>query len=213
MTDQKKTGMRFILAAAAGFAVAFIATLVAWQSIAPMHNVRYDQWFTQRSIEDINRAIPAYQQLTNSLPQKLDDLHVLQQTYWLRFDKNQRLVDGWDRPFAYSTDGTNYTVTSFGRDGKPGGIGLDCDITSADPYSRDAVPSFSQFLADCPTHGIVNTCIVTGMLTFALCWFLAKPPQLSREKLLLLAVKILVTIVGSIIVATILSVFHIPTGH
>ncbi len=213
MTDQRQSRSRLILSIAAGLAVAAIATIVAWRSIAPMMNIRHQQWFTQCTLEDISQAIPEYHTLTNSLPQRLEDLRALEGKYWLRFDDEQRLVDGWQRPFEYSTDGTNYVVTSFGRDGEPGGVGLDRDLTAADLHPHDAIPTFAQFIGDCPTQGIVGTCIFAGALTAVLCWFLAKPPQLTREKLLLLAVKIIATVIGAIIVASFLAVFHIPTGH
>jgi general secretion pathway protein G len=39
-------------------------------------------------------------------------------------------VDPWGRPFQYSFDNGNYTITSFGEDGQPGGTGYNADITN-----------------------------------------------------------------------------------
>ena len=36
--------------------------------------------------------------------------------------------DAWGHPFTYESDGKEFTLTSFGRDGKPGGEGTDADI-------------------------------------------------------------------------------------
>lgn len=38
-------------------------------------------------------------------------------------------ADPWGNPYTYSTDGSSYTITSLGRDGKPGGEGVDADIS------------------------------------------------------------------------------------
>jgi general secretion pathway protein G len=38
--------------------------------------------------------------------------------------------DGWSRDFIYESDGGNYTLRSFGADGKEGGTGNNLDINS-----------------------------------------------------------------------------------
>ncbi|MES2445503.1 MAG: type II secretion system major pseudopilin GspG [Pseudomonadota bacterium] len=37
--------------------------------------------------------------------------------------------DPWGRDYVYTVDGTGFTITSLGKDGKPGGEGVDADIT------------------------------------------------------------------------------------
>lgn len=39
-------------------------------------------------------------------------------------------ADGWDHPFEYQSDGNSFTLKSLGKDGKPGGEGLDADLDS-----------------------------------------------------------------------------------
>ena len=36
--------------------------------------------------------------------------------------------DPWGRPYVYKSNGATYAITSLGRDGKPGGEGVDADI-------------------------------------------------------------------------------------
>lgn len=205
--------LRFVIASAAGLAVGLIATVVAWQTIGPMLNVRYSQWFTQRTLDELAQAIPAYQERMGALPGTLDDLRALDKEYYLPFDDEQGLLDGWNRPLEYTTDGTNYTVTSFGRDGQSGGVGLNCDLTHSKPRPAASLPTFTQFVFDCPTEGIVGTCVVSGLLACVLSWILAKPTQLTRRRLLAVGFKIVATVVGAIIVGFFLAMFHIPTGH
>ena len=72
------------------------------------------------------------------------------------------LLDWWGQPLHYWTDGTHYRITSCGYDGKPGGVGLDYDLTSEDlptyqaskerhkraRLPQDTRPTFAQFLSD-----------------------------------------------------------------
>ena len=37
--------------------------------------------------------------------------------------------DPWGRDYVYAVSGTSFTITSLGKDGKPGGEGVDADIT------------------------------------------------------------------------------------
>lgn len=37
-------------------------------------------------------------------------------------------VDAWGNPYVYATDGNNFSLKSLGKDGKPGGEGLDADL-------------------------------------------------------------------------------------
>jgi general secretion pathway protein G len=37
--------------------------------------------------------------------------------------------DPWGRDYVYTVDGGSFTITSLGKDGKPGGEGVDADIT------------------------------------------------------------------------------------
>lgn len=214
MTEKSRYGLRLMLATGTCLAVTLIATVVAWQTTRPMYNVRHQQWITQQMLEELPRAIAKYQQLTNALPQTLDDLRVLGQLHWLYFDEKQGLVDGWKRAFVYVHAGTNYTVSSLGRDGRLGGVGLDYDLTAADPNPGIAMPTFGQFLGNSPANrGMVVTCIMSGILAFGLCWCLTRPPQLARQKAVFLALKLIATIIGAAIVGALLAIVHIPSGH
>ncbi|MCH4892095.1 MULTISPECIES: type II secretion system major pseudopilin GspG [unclassified Sphingomonas] len=44
---------------------------------------------------------------------------------------SQTPVDPWGNPYAYESNGTTFSLISLGRDGKPGGEGLDADIGGA----------------------------------------------------------------------------------
>ena len=42
--------------------------------------------------------------------------------------KDNSTEDGWDNPIIMNVDGSTITLTSFGKDGKPGGSDQDADI-------------------------------------------------------------------------------------
>jgi hypothetical protein len=147
----------------------------------------------------------------------------------LSFIKNGIPVDGWGRPLHYSTEGTSYTLLSYGRDGKPGGIGLDCDeviihgpgadyahfIESPDRY-REAptyMPTLYQFVFELPSKGMIQSCFLTGGLAFFITLFLVRSVPASRREQIFCAIKIVVTIVMSFIFASLILNLHIPTGH
>lgn len=41
-------------------------------------------------------------------------------------------LDGWDNEFVYTSDGSDYEISSLGADGMEGGTELDADISSND---------------------------------------------------------------------------------
>ena len=38
-------------------------------------------------------------------------------------------LDAWGKPYEYQSEGGGFTIKSLGKDGKPGGEGVDADIT------------------------------------------------------------------------------------
>ena len=45
------------------------------------------------------------------------------------YRKSPTLKDPWDHPYNYRTRGERYKLLSYGRDGTPGGMGEDADIS------------------------------------------------------------------------------------
>jgi len=43
--------------------------------------------------------------------------------------KDNSTTDGWDNPIVMRVDGSTITLTSYGKDGKPGGTDQDADIS------------------------------------------------------------------------------------
>ncbi len=90
---------------------------------------------TLTAIGETYARINIYASVHGELPKSLSLLPA-------RSGYRNRILDGWGRPLLYGIDESGIiTITSLGKDGKPGGIGEDADI-SIRYYSRKADGSF-----------------------------------------------------------------------
>ena len=84
---------------------------------------------TRANMRAISTALGSYQVDHNEFPKQLieDDLNrtILPSEYYY---PKEIPTDGWGIPFKYWSDGTDYRLTSYGRDKVKGGNGLDADI-------------------------------------------------------------------------------------
>lgn len=211
MNRRSNLFFRLAVASCVGIVVAALAIAVAWQNAREAPMMRRAQWWTQRNLRGIEQAITRYQQESNALPCSLSQLMGMESD--IHFENNGEILDGWKRPFVCSTDGTNFLVTSYGRDGKPGGKGLDCDLTNRNRSPKESLPTFLQFVCDLPSGGMIGTCFVCGAIAFFLSLYAVKTPDLTPHGLAALGFKLGATIIGAVIVAVIISALHIPSGH
>lgn len=169
------------------------------------------QTLTVSQLHNISQAIKEYRHKSGKLPARLDDLvppATAPDAYWVG---HHGLADGWNRPLLYEHDEKNFRLSSLGRDGRPGGAGIDCDLV----YDSDRPGgvyggrklTFRQFLFEMPTQGIVASCLVSGLLTaLQTLWYLRKPDPRSS------IVKIVLTMVVCIVLAGIMAVHHLNFG-
>lgn len=199
-------------------AVSFLSIYVSWLGARQAPFGGGEQWRTLHELRDLDEAILEFQKKSNAIPHSLDELAGLESyDMWKR--NNGKLIDGWGRPFLYSSDGTNYLITSYGRDGKPGGKGLDYDLTDKnskpeEEYSTEqAHPTLPQFIFDMPTGGIIGTCIFCGSLAFLLTYVTVRRPNFTGVELITLAMQLGATVIGALIIAITMAALHIPSGH
>lgn len=202
---------RFIVASGVWAVVTGISLLVAWQNAIDAPAARIQQYLTQDELRDLAKANLDYQKKFGEPARSISDLEKM--TNDLVVFDTQSDGDGWHHPFVFSVSGTNVTITSYGRDGKPGGIGLDCDLTTANWAPPEARPTFEQFVYDMPTGGMIKTSIACGGLAFLLALFTIKIPTLSRSGFLRLALRLILTTIAAAFVATIITGLHVPSGH
>lgn len=193
-----------ILRIAIALIVGLVVTGIALNAAKNRSQVSYygdAQGATRKELKWIAISIAQYRQQTHSLPRSLNQLDSIPDR------------DPWGYPFDYVVQGSSYRVTSYGHDGKPGGVGFDCDISNVNPNPPEAALSYQQFLTDPWAKDMVWTCLTAGGLTFVLCFLAVRPNDLYKEGLLALAVKLIVTLLMASFIAVIMAALHVPSGH
>jgi general secretion pathway protein G len=113
--------------------IALVATIATPQILRSLDSARADTARTQiRNIASAlelyyidNGRYPAVEEGIGALaiaPQSARDWNG---PYLKRADE---LEDPWGRKYDYELDGNTFVVRSYGRDGKPGGSGVDADL-------------------------------------------------------------------------------------
>jgi Type II secretion system (T2SS), protein G len=208
---ESKWVLRILAGLGVWLAVTGISLYVAWGNASNSKYTWFEQYITQRNLAIIAKAIPKYHDQFGVSPNSMGDLMKLTNSF--PDGPEGGFPDGWGRPFIFSHNGTDVLVTSYGRDGKPGGKGLDCDLTSANWKPEDARPTFEQFLHGMRAGGMINSSIICGGLAFALTVFTIRIPDVNRERIVILAAKLFFTLVAASIVASFITALHIPSGH
>ena len=92
----------------------------------------------------------------------------------------QQLPDIWGNPIQYAriNNGRGYRLWSLGRDGKPGGVGLDADFELTGGYK---IPiTFHQFLFKGEeSGGLFATALSAGLCAWLACFLITVPRRQS----------------------------------
>lgn len=215
MNEYQWMGIRVALSTSVGLLVATIAMVVAWRNVGDMGQVRSEQWATRQAIRGIEKSLQMYPETNKTLPKSLEEFRGPRGEFLVQFkrDARGRPLDGWGRPFLYSVEDTGYVVTSLGRDGRPGGIGLDCDLSNLREWPKEAGPTIGQVLVHPSMRSIVLACLECGVLAFLLSLATVDPSTIQSQGVLPLAMKLGLTILGALFVAYFLSLVQIANYH
>lgn len=227
---------RLLVSLAMGLLVTGISCHVAYQQFRdPGLIIRDHQRYTLRSIGVVEEAIDAYAQEKQVLPSSLRDLSLPEDAY-VGTDKTGVPLDRWDRPLQYATNGSDYGVTSYGRDGQPGGVGLDYDLSrddlpkdssrhaSTSPWSwklpQRSTPTFWQFVSD--RGEFANTgaggmmallSVLAGAVAFVLGFRTLGRSEPGRPSTWRLVLNLVVTTGATLLIGLLIVGFHVPSGH
>jgi hypothetical protein len=152
------------------FSILVITALASWIANGTMRqshaqdfmHVNWSMWSITQSLEDFRKS-------HNHYPESLAD--VRDEDMW-----QDDLEDAWGRPFLYSTEDDNYRLETLGRDGVPGGTGIDTDwfcdsnthLEYGHPDNRPFIPlPLWQFLFETPSSSVililaVPMCLIAG---------------------------------------------------
>jgi hypothetical protein len=201
-----------------GIAVTVTSFICAWYNFRSFANLRSRAFGTQSNLEFLAKEIASYRQQTGHLPASLGDLEAVKKMTVLI--DNGRPLDRWHRPLHYEVKGESYELYSLGRDGKPGGVGVDADLHAGrwDEFADERHwLTFWQFLNAPETDRMRLICIGAGILVFPI-WLhgVTKVPRervSRRDDILMDLAGHAVTAIFAIGTAVVISGLHMPSGH
>ncbi|MGO8672668.1 MAG: type II secretion system protein GspG [Capsulimonadaceae bacterium] len=159
--------LRISISLVCGLSVSLFAIFASWK--AAEHNFypfNYEHMVTTAEFSRLDSSIAEYRAKTGRLPKSIRERDLPQESV---SSANGWPLDGWNRPILYRIHGTTYTLLSYGRDGKPGGDGLDADVRS-DRRSSNVAITMSQFLTrSTASDGLLRA--LTGGLAVSIAMF------------------------------------------
>jgi 4-amino-4-deoxy-L-arabinose transferase-like glycosyltransferase len=206
------------VALAVGAVVFSIAYLAAWLQFRNSPYVAHKRMVTLGAFGGMQRAIEDFVKDARRLPSSMTELLAAEGSALRRNDRGE-VCDGWRNPIDYVLERDSYRLRSLGRDGRPGGVGIDADMGTelGQGFSKDwdaTRPTLRQFAFELPgTRGILWGCVLSALLATAIYGIGARPRPdhvvTSREK----SVNVVGTILFSLFIGAILVFFLAPWGH
>jgi hypothetical protein len=197
-----------------GTLVAGLTLAAAWQQAIDYPYLNWEQQQTRRDLGFIDQAIHDYQEKKHALPDSLAQLASADLKHGVRrMDPDGTVRDGWGRPFVYTVSGNSYRVVSYGRDGKPGGVGLDADVSNVEPRPSRSRLTLQQFLEMREIHGAIWAAGVAGILACLIALLTVRPADVTRRGALSLIAKVAATVIATVFVGAFIAMLHFPTGH
>ncbi len=127
--------------------------------------------------------------------------------------KKFRNLDAWDHPYQYTKTANGFKLLSLGRDGKPGGEGLDADIDSEQNPIR-LQPTLSQFLFEAAgRRTLLNVAIMASLFAGLACYIASGPGKEGPMRTVDFLSLIAATIVGAVIVSLALVSIYLMGDH
>lgn len=183
--------------------VSVVVALAALSSVANVGRIEtYSQDRTRRALEKTAKAIDEHRRRTGSLPSSLNGL-------------SAPLKDGWRNPFLYRRRGSSYRLISLGEDGRPGGTGLSCDLSSDDPSPPESRMTWWQMMSLRSALPVLLGAALCGALAFAHVFSSIKEPASppSAAQIAALLPGLLVTAAFACLIALFVGSLDVPSGH
>jgi len=193
---------RLILASIAGLIIFTIGFNAAWESTKGQAATTQRQ--ARRYLNMVNSAIQTYRKEHGKWPTSLKNIYD---------DTNFPASDIWGHPYAYHLKENSYTLMSYGRDGKPGGVGLDSDISINDSHPINNEISLRQLITIPWAVNAIKGCALAGFLTFLLIFFLVRPEDFNLEGLGCILLKLVLTLFVLFYLTILMIALEYPSGH
>lgn len=185
-----------------GITVVCLSLAAIWLDMRKATAIQREQWDTQQQLEHVGKLIGLRASVLPTPPESLDGL-----------EEHGLLVDGWGRPFIYEVHGTNFTLLSYGRDGKPGGTGADADLTNwnPEPAESQVLPTFCEFVFELSlTRTATFTTLVCGVLAALVGFYTLRIPKPTCVALAGAGLRLAATILAATFIGFLIGGLHVP---
>jgi ABC-type sugar transport system permease subunit len=199
--------VRLLLSPATALVVFVTAYFCAWRTFSIFHG--FDLQQTRQSLIKLRDDIEEYKETHGKLPEKLEDLDVVKKGFLRQNDAGQAL-DGWMHPFVYEVEDGQYRLFSYGRDGEPGGEGWDADLY---PGDHKGFPTLWQYATYPWTFSTFVMCALAGLIAFTICLLQGREVAGERSSLLRILWRNSLTAFFAVVVAVIIGVPFLQSGH
>lgn len=196
---------RLVIACITGLLIFGIGLNATWTN--SQGHAEQLQTMTRKRIKNIDSDIQAFVKKNGKLPTSLNVVGV-DPKYPSYNDAG--LLDRWGHSYVYRLTKNTYTLISYGHDGKPGGVGIDSDISTDNTNSK--MPFLQVFNVPWASTMILGS-IIAAIFTFFLTFFLIRPADISRERWGCLLAKLLPTLVFLIFLTLLIVLLDYPSGH
>tara|TARA_R110002126_G_scaffold41590_20_gene120968 strand:+ start:14933 stop:15661 length:729 start_codon:yes stop_codon:yes gene_type:complete len=216
-----RLGPRLLTSLVLGLLVYLISVVTAFVQHRADFGYRNDQRTSQGIVDMFHLGAEVYHQHKGDWPSELYELTLRDETtalppwhpyeqelFYAHFEVDDALaiLDAWGHALSYDVVDGNANVLSFGRDGVPGGVGHNADLVGGRRPGPAARATFFDFLFHQPSRGMLDTALLTGVLTFLASMVLISGTRVTRSTWITVGV----TVMAAIFACAIMTSLHIP---
>lgn len=204
-----------IVALLVGGCVFTVAYLAAWRQLGGSPYVARYGVANLGRLSSVQDAVKQYRERTGRLPATLDELPSGAKSQH-KVDNEGRLIDYWGNPINYVLTDDDFEIFSYGRDGQPGGRGMDADLyLGAENHPirgswQQCLPTLGQFAFDLNTKGMFGACVASGLLATLLFYGLSASHAETRISALTMVKNLIAVLIVSLLAATFLVLVCAP---
>jgi hypothetical protein len=195
---------RALLAIGVGLTVTSVALVADWCRYRQEIGAYDQQGPTRQRLDDAQLCVERYHRLHDRWPSSFEELASTPECA-------SPTEDQWRNPLRLEMRDRSMVVVSLGRDGKPGGAGIDADLVSGELHSIRPL-TLNEFLIDQPAGGMTDTCALAGALAFVLTLYLSWNPH-SRTVAIQLALCTAFAVFAAVVMSALHLPHEIPEGH
>lgn len=123
-------------------------------------------------------------------------------------------LDPWEREYLYEIVHDEVRISTLGRDGKEGGLGLDADVATDNLHPESARLPLWQFLFDVNSEGVLLVSLLSGLLAGGLTFRELRTRHSQGEFWLMWVFWMAVWVWMSVMGVGVIGALHlVPNGH